>query len=114
MPAPVRADAASLEFAANIEVIVDFSVERNREAPAVALYRLRTGFRKIDNRQAAVADGDTGFTAGPATGGIGTSVDKRVSHSPGVTGECAVVAAAGPEQTRDPAHQPVPVDEPSS
>src|SRR5712671_4137200 len=114
MPAPVRADAAGLEFAANIEVIIYFSVERNREAPAVALHRLRTGFRKVDNRQAAVADGDTGFAAGPATGGIGASVGKRVSHSPGIDGERAVVAAAGPEQTRDPAHQPVPFDEPSS
>src|SRR5258708_25780775 len=65
MPTPVRAGSACLELAANIEVIIDFAVESDREAPAVAAHRLGAGFGEIEDRQPTVTERNASGRIGP-------------------------------------------------
>src|ERR1700730_1753414 len=114
MPAPVRTDPASLQFAANVEVIIDFPVKGNREAPALALHRLRAGFGEIEDRQTAVSEGNAAGGIGPDTAGVRTAMPKRAPHPRRIAGERALIAAAGAQKTCDAAHQLVSSARPRS
>src|SRR5258708_3550130 len=81
MPAPVRAGSACLELAANIEVIVDFSVEGDREAAAVAAHRLGSGFGEIEYRQPAMAESNAGGSNGSDAARIGGALGNSCRHS---------------------------------
>src|SRR5450756_2075611 len=105
MPAPVRTGPAGLQFAPNVEVIIDLPVEGNGETPALAPHRLRAGFREIEDRQTAVTESYAGSRVGPDAAGIGAPVPEGVCHPRRIAGDRAFIAATRTQQTSNSAHQ---------
>ena len=104
--APVRRGTSGFQFASDIEMIVDFAVERHRETTAVAVHGLTACLRQVENRKPAVTESHAGGRMGPVTRGIRSAIRQRISHVPGRGRKLTFIAPAGPQQTRNAAHQP--------
>ena len=94
------------QFASDIEMIVDFAVERHRETAAVAVHRLAARLRQIKHRKPAMAESDTGGSVGPVTDSVRSAIGQRIGHMSGDGGKLALFASSRPEQACDAAHQP--------
>ena len=97
-------DASS--SASDIEMIVDFAVERHRETAAVAVHRLAARRRQIKHRKPAMAESDTGGSVGPDADSVRSAIGQRIGHMSGDGRKLALFAPARPEQACDAAHQP--------
>src|SRR6185312_2008179 len=105
MAAPVRRGSGGFELGPDIEMIVDFAVERHRETAAVAVHWLAACWRQVENGKPAVAEGDASGRIGPVTSGIRSAIGQRIGHVPGGDRKLAFIAPAWPKQACDAAHQ---------
>ncbi len=69
--------ARRLQFLAQLEKIIDFAIEAERQRLVFGVHRLRTT-TKINDRQAPMAKPDTG--RGPHAGAIRPAVRNRIGH----------------------------------
>src|SRR5579864_2003214 len=103
MTAPVRCGAGRFQFASDIEMIVDFAVERHGETAAVAVHRLTARRRQIKHGKPAMAESNTGGSVGPVTDSVRTAMGQCVGHMSGDDGKLALFALTRSEQARDAA-----------
>jgi hypothetical protein len=97
--APASEAMAALELLAQLTEVVDLAVEDEPERAVLVRHRLPRGFAQVDDREAAVAEGDRGFDVEPL--GIGPAVGHRARHGRHRIRRCLDVA---PEEPTDPAH----------
>ena len=105
-PRQFGAAARGFQFAPDIEMIVDFAVERHRKTAAVAVHGLTACLRQIENRKPAMAESQAGGSTGPIASRIRTAIGHRFGHGSCDGRELAFVAPTRPEQTGNAAHQP--------
>src|SRR5579862_1550906 len=105
MSAPVRRRACGLQLGPYVEVVVDLTVERDREAAAVAVHRLAACLRQIENGEPPMAEGNPRRRTGPVTLRIRSAIGQRVRHRFRDGRKLSPLAPAGPKQARNAAHQ---------
>src|ERR1700731_3697087 len=97
MAAPVRRGSGGFQLGSHVKMIIDLTVERDRQPPAIAAHRLRAGLRQLDDGEPPVSESNASRSIGPETGSIGTTMHQRLCHVPRNGREAALIAPTRPE-----------------
>ena len=96
--------ALRLELGAELAVVVDLAAEGQPDRSVLVRHRLMPGGREVDDREAAVPEGDALLGEVPRAAVVGPAVMDALAHG---RHELLVdrEVVAGPEEPADAAHQ---------